>query len=480
MKHPIKKTAQFLRRVMTRVSSLLMLFQKTPLVQMLLPEAQLLGNAHVLNATAVTIATIAGLGAYDSVSGATAVAQTSPSSGSSTVSATSGTNLVFLVQITGAGGNTPASWSVAGTLPTGLTHTNAKNSKTDSITGIPTQSGSFPITITAWENSNFTGRSASGSFTINVAGPPVISSQPASISIVAGTSTTLQVTASGGTGISYQWYQGNSGVTTTPVGTNVRTFTTPILSESKNYWVKVANTAFPSGTNSATAIVTVLTPVTITSPPASSTILTGTSTTLSVVAAGSGPFTYQWYRGDSGTVTNPVGSNSPSFNTPILAAAEKYWVKVTNAASPGGVSSPTATITVKTSYQLWADAQFSPAQLLDQNLTSPSGDADGDGITNEAERIFGISPVQSQASLLAIHQEPAQLVLNFTAKSTAGSSDAASQRHYAVETLTDLASGQWQPLSGYSDLVGNDATVQIVLPNSNGKIFYRLKAWLQP
>ena len=141
MKTTIKKIAQSLRRAMTRASSLLMLFQKTPLIQMLLPEAQLLGNAHVLNATAVTIATIAGLGAYDSVSGATAVSQTSPTAGSATVSASSGVNLNFVMQIVGAGGHTPASWSVVGSLPTGLTHANAKNSKTDSISGIPTQTG---------------------------------------------------------------------------------------------------------------------------------------------------------------------------------------------------------------------------------------------------------------------------------------------------------------------------------------------------
>ena len=172
MKNICKQFISSVRRTLTRVSSLLLLFQKTPLIQFLLPEASILGNAHVINAAALTIATVAGLGAYDSVSGATAVAQTAPSPGSSTVAATSGTNLNFVMQITGGGGHTPSSWTVTGALPPGMTHANSKNSKTDSISGIPTQEGSYPITIKAWENSGGSGRSATGNFTINVAAPP--------------------------------------------------------------------------------------------------------------------------------------------------------------------------------------------------------------------------------------------------------------------------------------------------------------------
>ncbi len=198
-----------LRRIFSKTSSLLLLFQRSPLIQMLLPEANVLGSAHVMNATALTITTIAGLGAYDSVSGATAVAQTAPSPGSSSVSATSGNNLNFVVQITGAGGHTPASWTVVGSLPPGLVHANAKNSKTDSISGIPTQAGSFPISIKAWENSNYSGRSATGSFTINVSAGAgiVINTQPASVTIASGNSATLSVTASGSSNYHYQWYE---------------------------------------------------------------------------------------------------------------------------------------------------------------------------------------------------------------------------------------------------------------------------------
>jgi hypothetical protein len=348
MKTYIKKSFRMLRRIFSKSSSLLLLFQRSPIVQMLLPEAHVLGTAHVMNATALTITTVVGLGAYDSVSGATAVAQVAPTPGASSVSATSGTNLNFVVQITGAGGHTPASWTVVGTLPPGLVHTNAKNSKTDSITGKPTQSGSFPISIKAWENSNNSGRSATGSFTINVAPAAgiVITSQPSSITIASGSSTTLSIVAGGSSNYHYQWYEGAAGTTTKPVGTDSSSFTTPVLTTSSSYWVKVTSTAFPAGTNSNTAQVTVAQPANIVSQPQSKSILTGTSTSLSVTASGTGPIAYQWYRGVSGDTTVPVGTNATTFITPVLTTNTSYWVKVSNAVNPTGAASNTATVTV--------------------------------------------------------------------------------------------------------------------------------------
>lgn len=348
MKNHAKKTLHFLRRILSKSSSLLLLFQRSPIVQMLLPEANVLGTAHVMNATALTITSVVGLGAYDTVSGATAVAQTAPTPGASSVSATAGNNLNFVVQITGAGGHTPASWTVVGALPAGLTHANAKNSKTDSISGVPTQSGSFPISIKAWENSNYSGRSATGSFTINVAPAAgiVISSQPSSITIASGTSTTLSVGVTGSTNYHYQWYEGLSGTTTKPVGTDSSSYTTPVLGTTSSYWVRVTSATAPSGVNSNTAQVTVAQPASIVSHPQSKSILTGTSTSLSVAASGSGSLVYQWYRGASGDASYPVGTNAPTFVTPVLTTNTSYWVKVSNSVNAAGAVSDTAIVTV--------------------------------------------------------------------------------------------------------------------------------------
>jgi hypothetical protein len=69
---------------------------------------------------------------------------------------------------------------------------------------------------------------------------------------------TISATVSVGT-LSYQWYQGASGVTTTPVGTNSATFTTPALASTTQYWVRVTNTlnAVTNSTDSGTQTITV-------------------------------------------------------------------------------------------------------------------------------------------------------------------------------------------------------------------------------
>jgi Putative Ig domain/Ig-like domain CHU_C associated len=340
---------QKLRRLCKRGSSLLLLFQRSPAAQILLPEVNMLSSAAAIDATKLVIATVVGLGAYDSVAGATTIGQVSPSAGSSIVPVTSSVNLASSFQVLGAAGRTPQSWSItSGSLPSGLTLSNPR-SRVATVTGTTNQSGDSAVTITAWEFSNFSGISASGSFTFRVTGaaiPAAIATHPASTSINSGGTAILTVTATGTAPLTYQWFQGSSGTTTTPVGTNAASFTTPALNATTNYWVRVSNAANTTGANSNTATVTVRLPAAITTHPASTTINSGQTASLSVVASGDGPITYQWFRGASGTTTNPVGTNSASFTTPALSATTDFWVRVTNLANLTGANSNAATVTV--------------------------------------------------------------------------------------------------------------------------------------
>ena len=87
--------------------------------------------------------------------------------------------------------------------------------------------------------------------------PPVITTQPASQTIANGQTATLTVAASGGS-LAYQWYQGTTGNISAPAGTNSNSFTTPALTATTSYWVRVTN---PFGTaDSNTAVVTVSPP----------------------------------------------------------------------------------------------------------------------------------------------------------------------------------------------------------------------------
>jgi autotransporter-associated beta strand protein len=113
-------------------------------------------------------------------------------------------------------------------------------------------------------------------------------------------------------------------------------------------------------------------PAAITTHPASTTINSGTSVTLSVAVSGTAPFTYQWYQGTSGVTTTPVGTNSSSFTTPALTSTTSYWVKVTNAANPTGVNSNTATLTVRGVPTFFWDGNVASANSTSNNSTTAS------------------------------------------------------------------------------------------------------------
>ena len=189
--------------------------------------------------------------------------------------------------------------------------------------------------------SNLAGSTDSDTATVTIEGAPVITTQPQGQTIFSGQTTVLSVVASGSS-LSYQWYQGTSGDTSLPVGTDSDTFTTPALTTSTSYWVRVSN---PAGSaDSDTATVTVEGAPTIITQPQSTTSFAGFTTLLSVTASGSS-LSYQWYQGTSGDTSLPVGTDSDSFTTPALTTSTSYWVRVSNPA--GSADSDTATVTVE-------------------------------------------------------------------------------------------------------------------------------------
>jgi Leucine-rich repeat (LRR) protein len=176
--------------------------------------------------------------------------------------------------------------------------------------------------------------------------PASIGTPPQGTTIASGQSTTLTVGASGSPTLTYQWYQGPSGTSTTPVGTNSPSFTTPALTQTTSYWVRVSN-GCGAPADSAAAVVTVTcTPPNIGSPPQGTTITSGQSTTLTVGASGSPTLAYQWYQGASGVTTTPVGTNASSFTTPALTQTTSYWVRVSNGCgAPADSAAAVVTVT---------------------------------------------------------------------------------------------------------------------------------------
>jgi hypothetical protein len=88
---------------------------------------------------------------------------------------------------------------------------------------------------------------------------PSIATQPVGPIISSGQTASLTVTASGTGTLAYQWYQGPSGTTSNPIaGATSSSYTTPSLTATTSYWVKVSDSE--GSANSITAVVLIAGP----------------------------------------------------------------------------------------------------------------------------------------------------------------------------------------------------------------------------
>ncbi|WP_263366512.1 beta-1,3-glucanase family protein [Edaphobacter bradus] len=195
--------------------------------------------------------------------------------------------------------------------------------------------------------SNGSGTITSNSALLTVGGQvnaPTIATQPASQTATVGNTATFTVVA-GGTGpFTYQWYKNGVAI----AGAANATYTTPNLTTADSgsvFYVIVTNAGGSVTSANATLTVNTSNAPTITTQPASQTATVGNTATFTVVAGGTGPFTYQWYK--NGVAI--AGATNATYTTPNLTAADSgnaFHVTVTNAG--GSVTSANATLTVNT------------------------------------------------------------------------------------------------------------------------------------
>ena len=168
--------------------------------------------------------------------------------------------------------------------------------------------------------------------------PPNIITQPANQMVAVGGMATFSVVAGGTQPIFYQWsFNGTNilGATNTLLTlTNVQ-FTT-----AGNYAVVVAN-AYGS-VASSNALLTVGVAPTITTQPANSTNVVGTTATFNVVASGSTPLNYQWQKNGA----NINGATGTNFVIASVTTNDTGWYSVAVTNAFGSVLSSNATLTV--------------------------------------------------------------------------------------------------------------------------------------
>jgi autotransporter-associated beta strand protein len=154
---------------------------------------------------------------------------------------------------------------------------------------------------------------------------PQITVQPAALTVRnPGTSATLSVTAVGAT--TYTWRRDGQQVQTGPSNTLALTNLAEV--NQGTYVVEVANAA--GSVFSADAVLEINDAVVILTQPQGFQVPRGTVVTFSVSAAGTGPLTYQWFRG-----TTAVGTNSPNLEvTAAVGTFGSYTVRVSNVVGP--------------------------------------------------------------------------------------------------------------------------------------------------
>lgn len=173
---------------------------------------------------------------------------------------------------------------------------------------------------------------------------PAISAQPTGGTVCSGGALTLSVTATGGTpGLNYQWYSSSNNVSFALIsGATSSTYGTPALTADTYYRVDVSATG--NGCNliaSNSVLVDVIPDPVVTQQPVGSTICSGATHTMTVVASGNpagGALTYQWQRSTNGTTgwantTGGSGATTASYTTGALTSNFYYRVRIRQAAN---------------------------------------------------------------------------------------------------------------------------------------------------
>jgi alpha-tubulin suppressor-like RCC1 family protein len=267
------------------------------------------------------------------------------------LSVTNGGNANFTVAASGAA---PLNyqWYFNSTAISGATTANY------TLTGVtPTNEGNYTVIIT---NNYGSVTSRVAALTVLLPLPPVITSQPASQTVLAGSPVTFTITADGFRPLSYQWqFNGNaiSGATATNYGLAGVT-----VNNAGNYTVMVSN-SIGSVTSSVAALMVFLRP-SIATQPTNQVVAVGGTVNLSVTATGTAPLGFQWFK-NGGMVFGATNSTLTLASAGVTNSGV-YYMAITNAYGLS-ISLP-VTVTVGTPQLLaWGYNQY--GQLGDGTTT---------------------------------------------------------------------------------------------------------------
>jgi len=211
---------------------------------------------------------------------------------------------------------------------------------TQSIQVSPSSTTNYWVRVT-----NGCGSIDSNAATVTVTtGCPAVSVGAPSAADLGNGSFQLSVVASGGSGLTYAWFQGSSVGSGPQVGTG-NPFTVSNVTSSTSFWVQVTNSC--ANSSNSPRVITVggsqtCNPVSVLAQPQDQSVLVGATVQLSVGVLGTAPFNFLWYQGAPPDTSSPVG-NQQTITSPVINNTTTFYAKITN--NCGTVNSRVVTIT---------------------------------------------------------------------------------------------------------------------------------------
>ncbi len=166
---------------------------------------------------------------------------------------------------------------------------------------------------------------------------PTITAQTQSTTVMVAGLATFAVTVAGTGPFTYQWFRNGTAI----AGATGATYTTPpaVASDNGSLFSVTVSNGMGAPVASTVATLTVSAALTVVTQPTAATVAAGSSATFSVVAGGSGPFTYQWSKNSAAI----PGATAATYTTPVTSTADNgssFQVTVTS----GGQSTASAVV----------------------------------------------------------------------------------------------------------------------------------------
>jgi hypothetical protein len=171
---------------------------------------------------------------------------------------------------------------------------------------------------------------------------PTITSQPQSQAVVEGDPFSFSVAVDGTAPFSYQW--SSNGAVIAGATNSSLSRASAVKADAKAYSVLVTNAAGAINSSQANLSVTLPMAPSVLTSPSSQVALVGSAVSLSVVASGTSPLSYQWRK--DGSVITGATQSTYSIGSAVLQSAGSYSVTISNRA--GSVSSTAAALSVET------------------------------------------------------------------------------------------------------------------------------------